>query len=94
MDLFRYKSIRFISIAVCLLTLFICILYYGPLILIEKLSFNLYINALVVTSSELVTYPFSYFFIQKIKRQQIGIFLNVCCAISSFSLIFIIGNLC
>ena len=50
-DLFRYPSLRYISIAVCLLSTFIYILYYGPLMLISKLSFSLYINALVVTAS-------------------------------------------
>lgn len=93
-DLFRYPSIRFISIAVCLLSLFIYILYYGPLMLISKLSFNMYINALVVTVSELVTYPLCFLLIHRIRRKLAGIVLYGVCGVSAFMLIFVIANLC
>ena len=93
-DLFRYPSIRFISIAICILSTFIYVLYYGPLMLMSKLSFSLYINALVVTASELITYPFSYFFIHKIPRQKIGYVLYGISGIAAFILIFILINLC
>lgn len=82
------------SIAVCLLSAFIYILYYGPLMLINKLSFSLYINALVVTVSELLTYPLSFFLIHRIRRQAIGILLYAICGATAFGLIFIIANLC
>ena len=93
-DLFRYSSIRFISVAVCSLSIFIYILYYGPLMLISKLSFSPYVNAFVVNISELVTYPISYFLIERIPRQKIGYILYAISGAASFSLIFIIGNLC
>ena len=50
-DLVRYKSIRKISILVCLVSFVLYALYYGPLMLLDKFNFNVYINALVLISS-------------------------------------------
>ena len=60
LDLIKYKSIRKISIFVFLITFIAYALMYGPIMLIDKFDFNVYINGLVVTLSSLLTYPFVY----------------------------------
>ena len=60
LDLIKYKSIRKISIFVCFISLIQYALFYGPLNLIDKFDFNVYINGLVVSTSSLLTYPFIY----------------------------------
>ena len=60
LDLIKYKSIRKISIFVFLITFIAYALMYGPIMLIDKFDFNVYINGLVVSTSSLLTYPFIY----------------------------------
>lgn len=62
--------------------------------LINKFSFDIYTNALVITLSELITYPLSYFFIHKIPRKKIGMILYGISGAITFSLIFIIAAQC
>ena len=65
LDLFKHKSIRKISIFVCLVSFIIYSLYYGPLFLISKFPLSIYVNALVVTCSALLVYPLFYYKVEK-----------------------------
>jgi di/tricarboxylate transporter len=85
---------RVISISICILGFSIYLLYYGPVILASKFSFTVYVNALVVTSSELVIYPFILMFIEKLPRKKTAIVLFSVCGVSSFALIFVVRFLC
>lgn len=91
-DMFRYPSIRFTSIYICVLSFSIYMMYYGPLMLIEKYNLNMYVSALVITSSEIVLYPFLYFWVDRMNRRmwaKIFFGVDVVCAILLF---FVLGS--
>lgn len=94
LSLINGSRMKIIFSCVCILSLSIYLLYYGPLILISKLSTNLYISALIVTISEVITFPFTYFYIHKMKRITLGKFMYGISGFSAFVLVFLIPNIC
>ena len=51
LDIFLFPSLRIKTICCCLIFIFISLLYYGPLVIVETLGFNPYVNQVVVASS-------------------------------------------
>ena len=52
--------------------MFITYLYFGPIVIMDKLGINPFIAQILVSSSELFAYPFAMKFIQKIPRIRSG----------------------
>ena len=52
MDLFRYKSLRWISISAGLVFLAIQVIYYGTILNLEKVGFNKLVNQQIIGISE------------------------------------------
>ena len=88
LDLFRFSSLRTITICLCLIDFAVIVLYYGPVLAIENIGFNIYISSLVVQISELVVYVPLYKFIHKFPRVTAGYVLlslsGICCFILLF----------
>lgn len=65
------------------------ILYYAPVMLIDEFGFDFYLNGIIINGSELVTYPFSYFMVTKIKRKKFNVIGSAIALLTSFGLIFL-----
>ncbi len=91
-DLFKFKSLRMLSILLGLVGFSVDFLYYAPLILIDNFGFNFYLNGVIINLSELITYFVSYFLITKLKRKNMALFLFAVAFGCSFILLFIHKN--
>lgn len=89
MDLFRYPSLRVITI-VSMVFCFCCnILYYIPQMLIDQIGFDFYLNGIVINCSDLTTYLFTFILITQVKRRPLMILSSLVSLITSFLLIFV-----
>jgi hypothetical protein len=88
-DLFKYPSLRFTTIAASLLSYLNLSMYYGPMIIISKIGFNIFVSSFALSISELLVYIPSYLYIEAISRKKVGIIVFLIAAISTGILIFI-----
>lgn len=72
LDLFKFKSLRGMTIMLIILQCTIIFEFYAPALMLDKFKLNIFINGLVVGVSELISYPICYFLIMKSKRQLIA----------------------
>ena len=68
-DLFRFNSVRPLSISLGLIFTCIAFLYYAPVMLVNEFGFDFYLNGVLVNGCELVTYFYTYFYIEKMERR-------------------------
>lgn len=92
-DLCRFESLRLTTICLCFLSFSVYALYYGPVLVIDKIGFNIYVSSYVVQFSELIVYIPLYIFIDKIPRVTAGMVLFSIAGVCSSSLLFIIKPL-
>ncbi len=92
LDLFKYASLKKITICTALMFFSINFLYYAPLMLISQFGLDFYMNGVIVNLSDLVTYPFSYYFILTLKRRKFNIFASIAAFACSFALVFLYTN--
>lgn len=82
------------SIVICVVSFCIYLLYYGPLMLISKFSFSIYVNAAAVTFSELFVYPLLFLCINKMKRRAWNAWLFGGAGVLSGALILVVASQC
>ena len=70
--LFKFKSLRKSTICCSLTFMFITYLYFGPIVIVDKLGINPFLSQIIISLSELLAYPFSFWFIQKLPRIKSG----------------------
>jgi drug/metabolite transporter (DMT)-like permease len=81
-----------ITIMVFTLSFTIYLMYYGPLMFLEYYHLNVYISAIVITSSDMLVYPLFYCYVEKMHRKKWAfIFFGVATA-CSIALAFMHGN--
>lgn len=88
-DLCRFSSLRLTTICLCFLSFAVYALYYGPVLVIDKIGFNIFVSSYVVQFSELIVYIPLYVFVDKIPRVKAGIFLFSIAGFCSSLLLFI-----
>jgi hypothetical protein len=89
LDLFKYSSLRFTTIAACLLSYLNFSMYYGPMIIISKIGFNMFVSSFALSVSELLVYIPSYLYIEDISRKKAGLIVFLTATISTGVLIFV-----
>ena len=47
-------------------------LYFGPIVIVDKLALDAFASQIIMSFSELLAYPFSFWFIQKLPRIRSG----------------------
>lgn len=67
-------------------------LYNAPSMLVDKFGFDFYLNSVILNTSELCTYFFSYFTITRLRRRLLNIITSIVCLMASFCLIFLHSN--
>lgn len=88
-DMFKYPSIRYISLYVCILSFTIYLMYYGPLMLMEKYNLNVFVSAIVLTMSDILVYPIVYFYVERMRRKLMGKLLFAVAVVSAVGLFFV-----
>lgn len=71
MDLFYYPSLRKNTIFLSLTGFFAIFVYNGPVFLIDKLKFNVFIAQSLICFMEVLSYFVSYFIVTKTRRKTI-----------------------
>lgn len=89
LDLCRFASLRLVTICMCFLSFALYALYYGPVLVIDKIGFNIYVSSYVVQFSELIVYIPLYFLVNKLQRQRSGIILFSVAAVCASLLLFV-----
>lgn len=65
-------------------------MYYGPILIVGQIGFDIYTTNLVLNMSDLLTYYPLYLIIDKIKRKKTSIILLAVAAAISVILIFVV----
>ena len=89
LDLFRYKSLRWITISSCVLLLYLYMLYYTTQYSLGQLKGDIYVTALVVALCETGSLMILTYFIQDVPRKKYSIVMLVACMIFG-SMFFIV----
>ena len=62
-DLFRFESLRQKTILCSVIAFMIFGMYYGPVLIIENIGFNIYITSYIILTSELIIFIPTYIYI-------------------------------
>ena len=89
LDLFKYKSLRSITIMLTILICSITFIFLAPSLLLSEFHFDIFINGLVIQSSQILAYILACFIVSKIKRKTIAYVCFFITFLSSFLLIFV-----
>lgn len=88
-DLFRFKSLRTLTLLMIVIDSTLDMIFFAPSLMIAQFNFNIYINGVVVFSSQVIAGVFSTYIVTKFKRKTIAIVNFVLVLACSTTLIFI-----
>lgn len=89
LDLCRFASLRLTTICLCFISFAVNALYYGPVLVIDRIGFNIYVSSYVVQFSELIVYAPLYMVVDKVPRQKAGMILFSVAGLCASILLFI-----
>jgi len=69
MDLVRFKSLRSITIIFCCIRCLLTFEFNVPELVLDDYAMDIYINGIIIGSSEIFASVFCYFFINSFKRK-------------------------
>lgn len=84
LDLFRYNSLRMMTLMLILLQCTIIFEFYAPALMLDQFKLDIFINGLVVGVSEIISYPICYYMITRIRRRSVAYvcyFLTFACSV-------------
>jgi hypothetical protein len=91
LDLFRFKSLRLITICGGIACVATYMMYYGPILIVGQIGFDIYTTNLVLNLSDLLVYYPLFLIIDKIRRKKSGIILLSIASALSGVLIFVVA---
>jgi OCT family organic cation transporter-like MFS transporter 13 len=89
-DIFRYASLRGVTIAQGLVSISTYLIYYGPTLIIGQFGFDIYTSNLVLNTADILTYYPLMLIIDKIRRRRICMLLFFIATVISAALIFLV----
>jgi hypothetical protein len=89
LDLCRFSSLRLTTICLCIISFAVYALYYGPVLVVDRIGFNIYVSSYVVQFSELIVYAPLYMVVNNLPRQKAGITLFSITSLCASLLLFI-----
>lgn len=89
-DVFRYPSLRVLTVAQCFIAMATSIMYYGPSLIVDQFGFDIYTSETALNIADLLTYYPLMLIIDKVSRKTCGSILFGIAVIISISLIFIV----
>lgn len=88
-DVFRYASLRGVTIAQGLVSMATYLMYYGPTLIVSQFGFDIYTSETALNISDIIVYYPSMLIIDKIKRRKLCTILFLIATIVSGVLIFL-----
>lgn len=70
-DLVRYKSIRCMFAVLMLLSLFLCVAFYMPELVLKNYNLSIYLNGVILGSSEIFASYFCYLYVNDFERKKV-----------------------
>lgn len=89
LDLFRFSSLRIITICCGIAQIATFMMYYGPILIIDEVGFDMYTSNVIYNISDLLTYYPLFLIIGKIKRKKTCLILFGIATIFSGLLLFV-----
>ena len=89
LDLFRYKSLRGLTLMLIFVDIVFTLEYFTPVLLLGQFNFGIFINGAAIQSAQVFAAIFGYFTIYKLPRRLEGGVSNLILMICSIVLIFI-----
>jgi hypothetical protein len=75
LDLFRFKSLRKVTICAGIICVSTYLMYYGPILIVGQIGFDIYTSNIVLNASDLLVYYPLFLIIDKIRRKKTGAIL-------------------
>ena len=88
-DVFRYKSLRGLSIRFGLISMATGLMYYGPTLIISRFGFDIYTSQTALNIADILNYFPMMVLIDKVYRRKCGMIQFGIATIISFALTFI-----
>ena len=88
-DLFQYKSLRYMTIIFIILDFSIDLEFFSPTFMLDQFKFSIYINGIVVQSSQIIASIVVCFLVNRVKRKIYAYVSFAVIMICSIVLIFI-----
>jgi hypothetical protein len=89
LDIFRYKSTRYLTLVLILLQCTISFEFYAPSLMLSSFHFDIYINGFALASSQVLANFTAAFVISRFKRKLLCFACFGCTLMSSVALIFL-----
>ena len=88
-DLFRYKSLRMMTVILVIIDVTSDLIFFAPSLMIDQFNFNIYINGLVVQTGQFISGAISIYMITYAPRRLLAIVSFSVVMVCSFALIFL-----
>lgn len=89
LDIFRYKSLRGLTIIMGIILMCVSMMYYGPTLIINQFGFDIYTSSTLLNFADLLTYYPLMLIIDKVKRTNCSSLLFAISTAISIVLIFV-----
>lgn len=89
LDLCRFPSLRIITICGSIVNFATYIMYYGPIIIVDTIGFDIYTSNIMLNLADLACYLPSYLIINKQPRRLLGMVLFAIATLMAGLLVFI-----
>ena len=89
LDLFRYESLRWLTLIVIFVDIFFNFQYMAPTLMLNQFKFNIFLNGTVIQSAQVFAGVIGFFTIMKFKRRTTGVVSYIIILVCSVVLIFI-----
>ena len=89
LDLFRFKSLRYMTLIFIFLDFSIDLEFFSPTFMLDQFKFSIYINGLVVQSSQIISSIIICFLVYRVKRKVYAYISFAVIMVSSIALVFI-----
>jgi OCT family organic cation transporter-like MFS transporter 4/5 len=90
LDLFRFPSLRIITICGSIISIATYMMYFGPILIVGQIGFDIYTTNVVLNSSDLLVYYPLFLIIDKIRRKKTAIILMSVAAAVAGVLVFVV----
>ena len=88
-DLFRYRSLRYLTLVLVVMDCTLDLEYYAPTLMLDQFKFSIFVNGLVVQSSLIIACLITTFIVNRFPRRAFNSFAYAIIMICALVLIFI-----
>jgi hypothetical protein len=86
LEIFKYKSVRYLVIVLVLMQCIISFEFYAPTMMLSSFNFDIYVNGLALASSQVLANFTNVFLISRFKRRFLFFACLGCLLLSSLIL--------